>query len=110
MSTAYVVTTCCAAPVGLVDPSFECEAAHLVCARCGREAGSPGAEDSEDVEALLMHAPAIDYPWLQAAGLMCVQDREWLRTDMVPRWDGQLVYVVDERRHYRHDGQTWRPV
>jgi hypothetical protein len=57
MSTRYVVTECCAAPVVLVGRNFECEAAHLVCVRCGREAGSPGAEDSEAVQDLL-NAPA----------------------------------------------------
>jgi hypothetical protein len=36
----------------------------LVCMVCDREVGSPGAEDSEDVAALMVGAPALDYPEL----------------------------------------------
>lgn len=53
MSTAYVVSQCCQAPVRLAFPNFRAECAQVVCVRCGRTAGTPGAEDSLDVEELL---------------------------------------------------------
>lgn len=50
MSTAYVITTCCQAPVRLAFPDFMSESAEVICVCCGRTAGTPGAEDSPDVE------------------------------------------------------------
>lgn len=62
----YVLTTCCHAP--LTGRSFLLgDLIILECAGCGREAGSPGGEDTEYVEYLLSNAPAIDYPELLAA-------------------------------------------
>jgi hypothetical protein len=61
--TRFVRTMCCDAPVH-ARTHLMGDLVLLTCAACQRDVGSPGAEDSEDVEALLMNAPAIDYPEL----------------------------------------------
>lgn len=50
MSTRFVITECCAAPVRLGWPDFACDAAEVVCCACGRTAGTPGAEDAPEVD------------------------------------------------------------
>jgi hypothetical protein len=45
-NSRYVVTLCCAAPVTLVNPDEWSLTCRVVCVRCGREAGSPGVEDT----------------------------------------------------------------
>lgn len=59
LSTRYVVTTCCRAPVRLATPNFLAECADVVCVGCGRIAGTPGAEDSPDVEEFVRIVPII---------------------------------------------------
>ena len=56
MSTRFVITECCRAPVQLRYPNVVSECALVVCACCHAVAGIPGAEDSSDVEEFLEQA------------------------------------------------------
>jgi hypothetical protein len=47
--TRFVVTECCAAPVRLAHARWGALCADVVCAGCGRVAGTPGCEDSSEV-------------------------------------------------------------
>lgn len=60
MSTRYVISACCYAPVELRFPNLAADCALVVCARCTAVAGAPGAEDSPDVEAFLTQAAHTD--------------------------------------------------
>lgn len=53
MSTTWVVSQCCQAPVRLAFPDLASETAGVVCSRCHAEAGRPGAEDSPEVDEFL---------------------------------------------------------
>lgn len=56
MSTRFVITACCQAPVELRYPNVCAMSALLVCTGCNAVAGAPGAEDSPDVDAFLTRA------------------------------------------------------
>jgi len=64
MSTRYVITTCCAAPVKLTEPRNDALACRAVCTRCGREVGSPGVEDGTEVERFIRDYRAAELSWL----------------------------------------------
>lgn len=68
MSTRYVITECCQAPVRLAFPNFAAECADVVCCRCRATAGRPGAEDSPDVASFLRLSgiPVLRHLWAQA--------------------------------------------
>jgi hypothetical protein len=53
VTTRFVITQCCAAPVRLAWPNFQCDAAEVVCCACSRTAGTPGGEDAPEVDQFL---------------------------------------------------------
>lgn len=67
MSTRWVVSACCQAPVQLRYPNVVAEVALVVCACCHAVAGIPGAEDSLDVAEFL--GVACRTPMIERAGM-----------------------------------------
>jgi hypothetical protein len=61
MSTRYVVTECCTAPVVLSDPDTMSLTVRAICARCRAEVGTPGVEDGLGVSRFVQWAQGIQW-------------------------------------------------
>jgi hypothetical protein len=62
-----VITQCCGASVRLGYPHQASLTVGVICSRCHREAGRPGAEDSPDVERFLdwyREMPVLTVRWV----------------------------------------------